>query len=173
MRQLRDVSGTILTFSIFITTRFKRLDIWHAFCHVSRYIKPSNMIALLILLSFITFFSLWKLYTKRRTIDDSKVLANRLELMDLAVDDWQHGRIDKNLFRALSFVFHPDFKNLWDYVPPERQDYTRQMYILDSNFWNYYKISPDYLIPSNMVYELYKEFISKHQHNSCPHHCSK
>ena len=127
------------------------------------------MITVIVLLSLITLFSLCKLYTKRRNIDDSKVLANRLELMDFAVEDGQQGKIDKNLFRALSFVFHPDFKNSWDYVPPERQDYTQQMYILDSNFWNYYKISPDYVIPSSMVYSLYKEFISTHLQDSLLH----
>lgn len=127
------------------------------------------MIAVIVLLSLITLFSLWKIVYKRKTIDDSKVLANRLELMDFAVDDWQQGKIDKNIFRALSFVFHPNFKNQWDYIPPERQDYTRQMYILDSNFWNYYKISPDYVIPSSMVYSLYKEFISTHLQDSILH----
>ena len=80
--------------------------------------------------------------------------------MSFAIDDWKQGKIDKNLYRALSFVFHPDFKNTWDYVPPERQEYTRQINILDSNFWHYYKITPDYVIPSNMVYVLYKEFMS-------------
>ena len=127
------------------------------------------MIAIIIVLSLIAFFSLWKLYTKRRIIDHSKVLANRLELMNLAVDDWQQGKIDKNLFHALSFLFHPDLKNTWDYVPPERQDYTRKMYVLDSNFWNYYKISPDYVIPSSMVYSLYKEFVSIHLQDSPLH----
>ena len=118
------------------------------------------MIVIVVLLSLITCFSLWTLYTRRKIIDDSKVLTNRSELMSFAIDDWKQGKIDKNLYRALSFVFHPDFKNTWDYVPPERQEYTRQINILDSNFWHYYKITPDYVIPSNMVYVLYKEFMS-------------
>ena len=85
------------------------------------------MIVIVVLLSLITCFSLWTLYTRRKIIDDSKVLTNRSELMSFAIDDWKQGKIDKNLYRALSFVFHPDFKNTCDYVPPEWQEYTRQI----------------------------------------------
>ena len=119
------------------------------------------MIVIVVILSLITLCLLWVLYKKRRIVDHSKVLANRLELKELADNDYQHGKIDKNLYQALSFVFHPDFKNNWDHVPKERQEYTRQMNTLDTNFWNYYKITPDYVIPSNMVYSLYKEFMLK------------
>lgn len=61
-----------------------------------------------------------------------------MELWALAVDDWEQGKIDKKLYRYLGSVFHPDFRNIWDYVPSDRRDYLQQLEMLDSEFWNYY-----------------------------------
>lgn len=119
----------------------------------------------LIILSVFVVYLLFRLYKKRDNNDTSIVLSNRLELRNLANNDWKQGKISKELFRILSFVFHPDFKNTWDYVPPERQVYTRQMHQLDSNFWRLYKLTPDFVIPAKMVYELYKEFVFQHLNN--------
>lgn len=119
----------------------------------------------LIILSVFVVYLLFRLYKNRDNSDTSIVLSNRLELSNLANNDWKQGKISKELFRILSFVFHPDFKNTWDYVPPERQAYTQQMYQLDTNFWRSYKLTPDFVIPAKMVYELYKEFVFQHLNN--------
>ena len=118
------------------------------------------MTTAVIITSFIAVYLAFKLYKKRKSIDETKVSNNRSKLMNLAYKDWSHGRINKDLYRMFGFVFHPDFRNIWDYVPPERQEYTRQMYKLDSNFWKSYKITPDFAIPAEMVYELYKAYAS-------------
>lgn len=114
-----------------------------------------------IILSILASYLLYKLYKKSDYIDAGKVLSNRSEMHLLAYNDWKEGKIDKEFFRAICFVFHPDFNNTWDYVPPERQEYTGRMRRLDSNFWKTYKITPDFVIPANIVYELYKVYFSQ------------
>lgn len=116
------------------------------------------MTIVVIVLSIFSCYLLFRL-NKRQVIDNSKVLSNRIELTNLAIDDWEHGKIDRELYRTLSYIFHPNFKNIWDYVPPERQSYTIQMHKLDSDFWELYKLTPDFAIPANIVYELYKDYI--------------
>ena len=131
-------------------------------------------IAIIIITSVIAIYLAFRLYTKGESLDETKVLNNRLELMNLAYKDLSHGRINKDLYRMFGFVFHPDFRNIWDYVPPERQEYTKQMYILDSNFWKSYKITPDFAIPAEMVYELYKAYASQYLNDYLKNqHCSE
>lgn len=120
------------------------------------------MTTAIIILSVISTFLLFRLYAKREKLDYSKIWSNRIELHNLACNDWKQRKINKELFRTLSFLFHPDFRNPWDYVPSERREYTSQMYKLDSNFWKSYKLTPDFVIPANIVYELYKEYVSQH-----------
>lgn len=115
-----------------------------------------------IILSIITLFLLRKLWKKRTVIDYAKLFSNRKKLLEFAREEFTSGKISKRVYGILNFVFHPDFKNTFDYVPPERQDYTRQMWKFDSGFWEYYKIGPDFVLPVEMVYELYKSYIDEH-----------
>lgn len=131
-------------------------------------------IAVIIITSIVAIYLVFKLYTERESIDESKVLNNRLKLMNLASEDWAKNKINIDLYSTLCFVFHPDFRNMWDYVPPERQEYTRQMYKLDSNFWKSYKITPDFVIPAEMVYEIYKVYASQYLNDYLMNHrCSE
>ncbi|MDE6269458.1 MAG: hypothetical protein K2M12_01220 [Muribaculaceae bacterium] len=92
-----------------------------------------------------------------------KMLDNRDYMRKLAGDDWKNGRISDDVGHTLMFVFHRDFKNFFDYVPPERQEYTSQMNKLDSSFWKHYRIRPDFVLPADMVYQLYKAYIIEHK----------
>lgn len=133
---------------------------------VSQFVKLKKRlrmtIAIIVITSIIASYSVYRLYTKRESLDESKVLKNRLELKNLASEDWAHNSINEDVYRMLCFVFHPNFRNMWDYIPPEKQAYPRQMYQLDSNFWRSYKLTQDFVIPAYIVYELYKEYISQH-----------
>lgn len=120
------------------------------------------MTTAIIILSILSSFLLFRLYTKRKKFDYGQLAANRSELLNLTSNDWKQHKIDPDLFYALFFIFHPDFRNPFDYVPPERQEYTSQMYKLEKNFWKTYKLTPDFVIPVEVVYELYKEYISQH-----------
>ncbi len=92
-------------------------------------------------------------------MDEAQMLSNRSMLLKLAYEDFQNDGISKKVYRDLCFVFHPDFGNTWNYVPPERQSYTSKMLKLDSNFWKHYKISPDFVLPPIVVYMLYKDYL--------------
>lgn len=112
-----------------------------------------------VILSIIILVLLWRLSKKRKVVDNDKMLSNRFMLMNLASEDFHNGGISQEVYEKLSYVFHPDFGNLWDYVPPERQFYNRQMMTLDSYFWKQYNISSDFSLPPEMIYELYKSYI--------------
>ena len=120
------------------------------------------MLTAVIVLSLITTILIWKICKNRVTVDETKMFQNRKELWNLVCQDWKQGKISFDIYQTLLFVSHPDFGNSWDYVPPERQTYTSKMYKFDSNFWKSHKLTPDFAIPATIVYQLYKEYASKH-----------
>lgn len=115
------------------------------------------MTGMLILIVFL----IRKVY-KITHVDDSKALDNRFELFKLMAEDGENDKMSKEVRRTLAHVFHPDFKNIWSYVPSEEQDSEWKLRKLDNNFWKSYKIKPDFVIPAKMVYELYKQYLSEH-----------
>lgn len=114
-----------------------------------------------IILSLVIVYMLIKIY-KNCALDDAQIFNNRVKLQKLARKDWKQGRIDSELYSILSSFFHPDLGNLWDYVPPERQEYTSNKLRIDSQFWEQYRIRPDFVLPPEMVYELYKDYAVEH-----------
>ena len=102
---------------------------------------------------------------KKKKFDSNKVLVNREKMLLLAQQDWEKSIISKNQFRLLATFFHPDFKNIWDYKPMDTYKLRMEQETLDSNFWEFYKITPDFCLPTNMIYGLYKEFIFNNVNN--------
>lgn len=123
------------------------------------------MILIIIFLSVIIILLLYVNYKKRTNIDDNMILRNRFELFNMAKQDWENGLISRNFFRLLVHFFHPDFKNIWDYKPMDTSELRREMYELDNNFWKTYKINPDFALPIDCIYKLYKEYIEENLEN--------
>ena len=117
------------------------------------------MIATIIILSIVIVLLLRYIFKRRRGTDDRRLYSNRRELEKLLREDCKNGGITKEYASILRHVFHIDFRNMMSYVPPERQTYERNIISLDSSFWDHYLLTPDFVIPARMVYELYKNYL--------------
>lgn len=123
------------------------------------------MLPTIIFLAILIILLLIRLYQKRIIIDEGIVLKNRHEMQILANQDWENGVIPQNQYRLLSTFFHPGFKNIWDYKPIETTKLRSEMYTLDSKFWSFYKVSPDFSIPPEVIYNLFKQYLLKQVDN--------
>lgn len=72
------------------------------------------MVVTIVILSLLVVLLLWALCRKsfQNSGDDRKILENRLALQECAAKDYDNGLISKDVYRHLTFFFHPDFKNI-------------------------------------------------------------
>lgn len=113
----------------------------------------------IVVLSIIILLLLREIYKNWSKIDDSVIRKNRNEMLLLAIQELEKGIISRKEWRLLATFFHPSFKDIWDYTPMEEWKIRIEQERFDSNFWKFYKITPDYSLPSDVVYRLYKEYI--------------
>lgn len=122
--------------------------------------KTNHICTTIVILSALVILLSWSFIRKWPSIDDHKIWENRSAMLKCARQEYEKGMITREILEIFVFVSHPDFRKMFDYVPPERQEYTMRMQKMDLAFWKRYRITPDYVLPVNFIYELYKSHIS-------------
>lgn len=107
----------------------------------------------------------WLLFKRLPQTDYRVAFENRKKMLRLAREEYKQGIISMGEYMLWHYLFHIDFKNIFDYTPMEEAGTRAELEKLDSNFWKSYKITPDYVIPSDFVFGLYKEFVVKNIEN--------
>ena len=109
---------------------------------------------------FYLFFRNKRLKNKLR-LDNGLIARNREALLKLALEDYNNGGISKKELGYFSHVCHISFRDWMDSVPMDRADYHITMQRTDKLFWESYKLTPDFRIPPEIVYALYKNYVQR------------